>query len=99
MHHPTALMEVPREVAYRPTQMRRLPAVAPSLLEPRHTTLMRFLLQDNFTLEQLTSLTEIPIYQLCQDITALVLTRAVRAVLRLTAQAQCKITGFWASWV
>jgi hypothetical protein len=80
MHDPTALMEVPREVAYRPLQMRRLPAVTPSLLEPRHTTLMRFLLKDNFTFEQLISLTEIPIYELCQDITALVLTRAVRAV-------------------
>ncbi len=79
MHEPTALMEVPREVAYRPLQMRRLPAVTPSLLEPRHTVLMRFLLKDNFTFEQLISLTEIPIYELCQDITALVLTRAVRA--------------------
>jgi hypothetical protein len=80
MHDPTALMEVPREVAYRPLQMRRLPAVTPSLLEPRHTVLMRFLLKDNFTFEQLVSLTEIPIHELCQDITALVLTRAVRAV-------------------
>jgi hypothetical protein len=80
MYDPTALMEVPREVAYRPLQMRRLPAVTPSLLEPRHTVLMRFLLKDNFTFEQLLSLTEIPIYELCQDITALVLTRAVRAV-------------------
>jgi hypothetical protein len=80
MHDPTALMEVPREVAYRPLQMRRLPAVTPSLLEARHTILMRFLLKDNFTFEQLISLTEIPIYELCQDITALVLTRAVRAV-------------------
>jgi hypothetical protein len=80
MHDPTALMEVPREVAYRPLQMRRLPAVTPNLLEPRHTVLMRFLLKDNFTFEQLIGLTEIPIYELCQDITALVLTRAVRAV-------------------
>lgn len=80
MHDPTALMEVPLEVAYRPLQMRRLPGVTPSLLEPRHTTLMRFLLKDNFTFEQLLSLTEIPIYELCQDITALVLTRSVRAV-------------------
>jgi hypothetical protein len=80
MHDPTSLMEVPREVAYRPLQMRRFPAVMPSLLEPRHTILMRFLLKDNFTFEQLISLTEIPIYELCQDITALVLTRSVRAV-------------------
>lgn len=80
LHDPAALREVPPEVAYRPLQMRRLPAVTPSLLEPRHTVLMGFLLKDKFTFEQLVSLTDIPIYELCQDIAALVLTRSVRAV-------------------
>jgi hypothetical protein len=80
LHDPQALSELPREVAYRPLQLRRLPSVTPELLEPRHTTVLRHLLKENLTFEQLITATEIPSHRLCQDIAALVLTRAIKPV-------------------
>jgi hypothetical protein len=80
LHDPQALSELPREVAYRPLRLRRLPSVTPGLLEPRHTTVLRHLLKASLTFEQLTAVTGIPAHVLCQDIAALVLTRAVRPV-------------------
>lgn len=80
LHDPQALSELPREVAYRPLQLRRLPSVTPELLEPRHTTVLRHLLKDNLTFEQLIVATEIAPHMLCQDIAALVLTRAIKPV-------------------
>ncbi len=81
LHDPQALSELPREVAYRPLQLRRLPSVTPELLEPRHTTVLRHLLKDSLSFEQLIVATEIPSHMLCQDIAALVLTRAIKPVL------------------
>jgi hypothetical protein len=80
LYDPQALSELPREVAYRPLQLRRLPSVTPELLEPRHTTVLRHLLKDNLTFEQLITATDIPSHMLCQDIAALVLTRAIKPV-------------------
>jgi hypothetical protein len=80
LHDPQALSELPREVAYRPLRLRRLPTVTPELLEPRHTTLLRHLLKTSLTFEQLITATGIPSHLLCQDIAALVLTRAVKPV-------------------
>jgi hypothetical protein len=80
LHDPDALSELPTEVAYRPLQLRRLPSVRPDLLEARHTTLLRYLLKDSPNFEQLHALTGIPEHLLCQDIAALVLTRAVRPI-------------------
>jgi hypothetical protein len=80
LHDPQALSELPREVAYRPLQLRRLPSVTPELLEPRHTTVMRYLLKDHLTFEQLITATEIAPHLLCQDIAAMVLTRAIKPV-------------------
>jgi hypothetical protein len=80
LHDPTALMELPHEVAYRPLQMRRLPLVMPEFLEPRHRELMRVLLQDKLSFEQLLHCTEIPAHLLCHDVAALVLTRSVYPV-------------------
>jgi hypothetical protein len=80
LHDPQALSELPREVAYRPLQLRRLPSVTPELLEPRHTTVLRHLLKENLTFEQLIAATEIPSHRLCQDVAALVLTRAIKPV-------------------
>ncbi len=86
LHDPQALSELPSEVAYRPLQLRRLPSVTPELLEPRHTTVLRHLLKENLTFEQLIAATEIPSHRLCQDIAALVLTRAVKPVAAETAK-------------
>jgi hypothetical protein len=80
LHDPQALSELPREVAYRPLQLRRLPSVTPELLEPRHTIVLRHLLKDHLTFEELITATDIPSHMLCQDIAALVLTRAIKPV-------------------
>jgi hypothetical protein len=80
LHDRDALGEMPKEVAYQPLQLRRLPAVTPELLQPRHTTLLRLLMKDGLSFEQLLELTKTPGHQLCQDIAALVLTRSVRPV-------------------
>lgn len=78
LHDPDALSELPGEVAFRPLQLRRLPPVRPDLLEVRHTTLLRYLLRDTPNFEQLHALSGIPEHLLCQDLAALVMTRAVR---------------------
>jgi hypothetical protein len=80
LHDPDALGEMPKEVAYHPLQLRRLPAVTPELLQPRHTTLLRLLMKDSLSFAQLLDQTKTPGHQLCQDIAALVLTRSVRPV-------------------
>jgi hypothetical protein len=78
IHDATALLEMPAEVAWRPLQLRRLPQVSPYLLQPRHATILRHLLDGDQTFEQLAQLTgEIP-ELLCHDVTALMLTRSVR---------------------
>jgi hypothetical protein len=78
LHDPDALGEMPKQVAYQPLQLRHLPAVTPGLLQPRHTTLLRLLMKDSLSFEQLLDRTMTPGHQLCQDIAALVLTRSVR---------------------
>jgi hypothetical protein len=80
LHDPAALAHIPPEVGSRPLQLRRLPSVTPQLLQPRHTALLGHLLQDRLNFEQLLERTQIPAHQLCQDLAALVMTRAVKPV-------------------
>jgi hypothetical protein len=85
LHDPTALMVLPPEVAYKSMELRKMPLVSSELMQPRHTQLMRILLKKPLTFEQMLEQTEIPAHQLCHDIAALIMTRALYPVQKATA--------------
>jgi hypothetical protein len=77
-HDATALLELPGEVAWRPLQLRRLPQVSPYLLQPRHASLLRHLLDADKTFDELVQLTHETPEVMCQDVASMMLTRSMR---------------------
>jgi hypothetical protein len=80
LHDPDALAELPGDIAWRPLQLRRLPYVSSDLLAPSHAHILKLLLKDNLSFEQLLLLTQLPPHRLCHSIAALVLTRAIKPI-------------------
>ncbi len=76
----TSLLELPPEVGSRPLQLRRMPQVSSHLLLPRHAVLIRHLIEQNYCFDDLLNLTKVNAELLCQDISALMLTRALKVV-------------------
>ncbi len=74
---PKALLEVPNDFGKRALHLRRMPKLSPGVLQVRHALLLRVLTQSDETFEELSHKVPTPPDELCHDLAALYLTRAI----------------------